>query len=503
MNNYKNKFNKYNNKIQKLYGGMINISSGFNLLNDKNENLQPYNKVLTDQDELDELIYFQMFVLPNVTINGIKLGLGAGNNFVAIAGGYDSIVYGTKYNQNKLIIKVQKNSWRNDIKNYKILGKNISSSLIKMYGAFTDFNNIDSIDTTVISYTKTDNVAFNKSLQNVYMIFESADDNTRNIIGYLGELKKSNPQKWIELLDIFIIHTVKGLKYLHDLGYIHLDIKPENIVYFKDQNDYYNFKIIDMGTMKQYIFESSDVQSYAGSKKYCFINKNTPFRDYNNLWLTVCQVFMLINDHFDYSAKDEIRTTELIKNLCDRTKNLSSNELLQKIDLKSVLDSDITKRIESNLLNLWSALKEFNTKEQGKSNISKNVLQTYMANFVLEDKKIHNGQLESPYYEAVRDGVKIYEVRVYDDKRKIMNIGDSWVFTHSTDKTLPPFTTTIVGIKIYKSFEDAVNETGPIQLLPQIDNVEEAIKIYEGFNNGKYKTDAITYGVVRFTLKKN
>ena len=38
------------------------------------------------------------------------------------------------------------------------------------------------------------------------------------------------------------------------------------------------------------------------------------------------------------------------------------------------------------------------------------------------------------------------------------------------------------------------------KLLPQIKSVEEGIKIYESFDDGKYKTDGEKLGVVRFTI---
>ena len=53
-----------------------------------------------------------------------------------------------------------------------------------------------------------------------------------------------------------------------------------------------------------------------------------------------------------------------------------------------------------------------------------------------------------------------------------------------------PIKTKIVGIKIYKSFRETIENTDIKKLLPQIDNIEDCIKIYEGFDNGNYKTDA-------------
>lgn len=112
----------------------------------------------------------------------------------------------------------------------------------------------------------------------------------------------------------------------------------------------------------------------------------------------------------------------------------------------------------------------------------------------------HYAKLQSPYYEFIRDGIKIYETRVYDEKRRNMNIGDLWIFSHNNEQSLPVIKTKITDIKIYKSFREAIEDTGVEKLLPQINNLEEGIKIYESFDNGNYKIDGEKYGVIRFTI---
>jgi len=119
----------------------------------------------------------------------------------------------------------------------------------------------------------------------------------------------------------------------------------------------------------------------------------------------------------------------------------------------------------------------------------------------ISEQLIHESKLQSPYYEYIRDGEKIYEARVNDEKRKKMNIGDTWYFKHNSDQTLPTIHTKIVGKKIYDSFADAITDIGVRQLLPQIATVDEAITIYENFDNGNYKIDAKKYGVVVFKIK--
>jgi ASC-1-like (ASCH) protein len=113
---------------------------------------------------------------------------------------------------------------------------------------------------------------------------------------------------------------------------------------------------------------------------------------------------------------------------------------------------------------------------------------------------IHESKLQSPYFEYVRDGIKIYETRVYDDKRKQINLNDYWVFSHNLDNS-QKIKTKIIGIKIYSTFGEAIVDSGVEKLLPNVSDVSDAIRIYESFDNGNYKLDAEKYGVVRFTLE--
>ena len=111
----------------------------------------------------------------------------------------------------------------------------------------------------------------------------------------------------------------------------------------------------------------------------------------------------------------------------------------------------------------------------------------------------HQSNLASPYYEYVKNGTKIYELRVYDDKRKSIKINDLWQF--SSNNNNESFITKVVNIKVYKSFREAIQDTGLEQLLPQITDLEEGIKIYESFDNNNYKINAQIYGVIRFQLE--
>ena len=115
--------------------------------------------------------------------------------------------------------------------------------------------------------------------------------------------------------------------------------------------------------------------------------------------------------------------------------------------------------------------------------------------------EIFSSKLQEPYYTYIKNGIKIYELRVNDEKRKKMKIGDIWKFKNANNENLPEYNTKIIDKKIYKSFEEAIKKKGYKKLLPNSKSISEAIKTYNAFDNGLYEIDAKKYGVVCFKLK--
>ena len=50
--------------------------------------------------------------------------------------------------------------------------------------------------------------------------------------------------------------------------------------------------------------------------------------------------------------------------------------------------------------------------------------------------EIFSSKLQEPYYTYIRDGIKIYEMRVNDEKRKKMKIGDIWKFKNANNENI-------------------------------------------------------------------
>jgi ASC-1-like (ASCH) protein len=167
---------------------------------------------------------------------------------------------------------------------------------------------------------------------------------------------------------------------------------------------------------------------------------------------------------------------------------------------KELLETEGLQRVLPNIADITKGIDIY---RQYYSKSDENKFGVVAIEMELANYSIHDGKLQSPYYEYIRDGVKIYEMRVNDEKRQKMQIGDIWTFVHNSKplNEAPKYSTQIVGKKMYDTFEAAINDTGYKQLLPNATSTEESINIYNAFGDGAYERDAKIHGVVRFTLR--
>lgn len=381
-----NEFVKYNSRI-KMYLKRINIKNN-KILDENNNDLTPYNKQIKPAEK-EELLFFQNDVIPNVTINKIKFGKVAIESIKAIAGGsYSIILYVNDSTNNKIIIKIQEHSKLSDVDVYlKItnnLQKEISQYLIKMYGVFKSFDNFETFDNKIGYEPVTD---YKKKLLNVYIVFENADGNIRELTKYLFDLKIQNYEQWINILKIFIYSMVNAIEFLHNTNekyaMLHLDLRPENIVYIKDTNKI-SFKLIDIGSVIEYTFDTeTNKERLRGSGTYSrYIYKNSPYRDYYNLWLTICEVF----DLYDFKSYKFVESRgdvrELVSNCHKQTEILSKD----KQNFLNDLFGSSEQNLISNLENLKNSISVFRQYEKLNFNISKLDLSKYTNNFTFIPK---------------------------------------------------------------------------------------------------------------------
>ena len=91
-------------------------------------------------------------------------------------------------------------------------------------------------------------------------------------------------------------------------------------------------------------------------------------------------------------------------------------------------------------------------------------------------------KLNSPWYELVRHGKKIYEGRRRTPHTEKYKVGNVVEFSHYTDETLPKFLCRIDSILFYQTFEDALNFLPINEVLPIEEiTIEKGIEIYKKF----------------------
>ena len=114
--------------------------------------------------------------------------------------------------------------------------------------------------------------------------------------------------------------------------------------------------------------------------------------------------------------------------------------------------------------------------------------------------KINSMKLSEPWYTLIKNGKKTVEGRIYDKKRKLLNVGDTLIFTDTNGKN--EIVTTIINLKVFKNFDKAIRYAKLKNVLPNIRTYKDGVKIYHSIPG--YKKKEKKYGVVLifFKMKK-
>ena len=71
--------------------------------------------------------------------------------------------------------------------------------------------------------------------------------------------------------------------------------------------------------------------------------------------------------------------------------------------------------------------------------------------------KVHELKLQPKYYDYILNGTKRIELRLFDEKRQLINIGDKIRFLKESNLD-ESFEVLVVGLLRYNSFEDLFND---------------------------------------------
>lgn len=107
--------------------------------------------------------------------------------------------------------------------------------------------------------------------------------------------------------------------------------------------------------------------------------------------------------------------------------------------------------------------------------------------------------LDTIYFDYIKNGKKLYETRVYDKKRREIKLLEEVTFIDRSDNTRT-FKAIITELSYFKNFKEAIEEVGIKKVLPNAKSLEEGVKLYHQFPSGEggtFKEAAKKYGVLR------
>ncbi len=104
-------------------------------------------------------------------------------------------------------------------------------------------------------------------------------------------------------------------------------------------------------------------------------------------------------------------------------------------------------------------------------------------------------KLATEYFQKIKNGTKIIECRLYDEKRKLLNIGDKIEFSDAQNDT-DKITAEVVALHTYPSFSELLNHF-PIASFGA-ENKEDFLAVLKKFYSDE---DEKKYGVVGIEIK--
>ena len=113
---------------------------------------------------------------------------------------------------------------------------------------------------------------------------------------------------------------------------------------------------------------------------------------------------------------------------------------------------------------------------------------------------IYEMTLSEPWFGLVAARIKDIELRVMDEKRSQINIGDTIAFRSKSDQVNMIIYRKVIDLMIFWDFRSALEQLGLHRTLPgRAKNLDDGLNIYHSID--KYQEKAQKYGVIAFILK--
>ena len=111
---------------------------------------------------------------------------------------------------------------------------------------------------------------------------------------------------------------------------------------------------------------------------------------------------------------------------------------------------------------------------------------------------MHEMKLREKYYDYILNGTKRIEIRLYDEKRQKIQLGDKIRFYKDQSTKEEYFDTTVIGLLRYKTFKDLFKDYDISILADKSLSKEELLKVLEEFYS---KEEQETYGVIGIRIE--
>ncbi len=104
--------------------------------------------------------------------------------------------------------------------------------------------------------------------------------------------------------------------------------------------------------------------------------------------------------------------------------------------------------------------------------------------------KTHEMNLQDKYFNFIKNGTKQIELRLFDEKRQKIQLGDIIEFSNSTDESIQ---TQVIGLLRYKSFDDLLKDFDTAILADESISKDELKNTLEEFYTPEKQQE---YGVI-------
>jgi len=104
-------------------------------------------------------------------------------------------------------------------------------------------------------------------------------------------------------------------------------------------------------------------------------------------------------------------------------------------------------------------------------------------------------KLNSDSFDKIKEGSKIIEVRLFDEKRKLIDLGDTITFQREPEKT-KLLETSVIGLLRFNTFEDLINDHPTISF--GSDNKEELLNTIRKYYSSEQEKQ---YGALGIRIK--